>query len=689
MNYKIISVESRKGGVGKTTAALNLSSLLLEMGYAVLLIDVDITGTNIKYALESTYWRDKKNIVKISENGDNLLRLYKECFMIGKLLPKWQIASSNDKEEDFVIIKDKINIFGSEIYDMNGKNRLICNPSILFDELHAYWFVEFLKKLCDSFSTECGKDKTVIIFDNSPGYVGINPEIHEWLTDIGTANGKFLTISSLDEQDFLSCSKAIKDLHSMFKNKLSGAKKYIEAKKNIVPKFDPDNKEEKQFYQRLISDSVRNEFKILYQPSIINNADIDRIKFYQALLINKVILEIRDNLVSFNFNESIGKENDEFNELLDLHNIKSKNNNIVYYDDNINFQFYQSSMIVDREYSNKYSLRTLKGQFTNLENSIRKIEDNYLQELDKGKMKTPMGIDPENDIILFSKKVKMFQDKLESLIDNISRNMPWNTSKLIDNEWFPQAPLNRIRHLFNDFLDEYEIYDYDLRNPNDDRYVNFEMIHFIYREFRELEGLRFEEDDFENTQQSLRNNVIIIGLIATALPFKFVKHEGIMFFREFVSFQVRRANEIYRGKKRKRDLSFRDFLISEISNEEKDYMEYEKLFYKLDFPMRIREENAVEFYKAVCRAQLRYIDIDKDIKFFINVMRTVTFDNELSSDTLYPNIKPILDSVIIDKTIPHSRADNELLKSLKSARYMKDFQEVLKNILVEWKMGNE
>lgn len=39
-DYKIISVESRKGGVGKTTVAINLASLLHERGYNVLLIDL-------------------------------------------------------------------------------------------------------------------------------------------------------------------------------------------------------------------------------------------------------------------------------------------------------------------------------------------------------------------------------------------------------------------------------------------------------------------------------------------------------------------------------------------------------------------------------------------------------------------------------------------------------------------------
>jgi len=47
MKNIIISVESRKGGVGKTTAALCMGKILLKNGYAVLLIDTDITGTNI------------------------------------------------------------------------------------------------------------------------------------------------------------------------------------------------------------------------------------------------------------------------------------------------------------------------------------------------------------------------------------------------------------------------------------------------------------------------------------------------------------------------------------------------------------------------------------------------------------------------------------------------------------------
>jgi hypothetical protein len=48
----LVSVESRKGGVGKTTAALNLARLLLEKRKrAVLFLDIDITCVAVGTAL--------------------------------------------------------------------------------------------------------------------------------------------------------------------------------------------------------------------------------------------------------------------------------------------------------------------------------------------------------------------------------------------------------------------------------------------------------------------------------------------------------------------------------------------------------------------------------------------------------------------------------------------------------------
>ncbi len=59
----IVSVESRKGGVGKTTAALCLARLLLKKGYAVLVLDLDVTGTNASDIAKSPFWKNYLNII--------------------------------------------------------------------------------------------------------------------------------------------------------------------------------------------------------------------------------------------------------------------------------------------------------------------------------------------------------------------------------------------------------------------------------------------------------------------------------------------------------------------------------------------------------------------------------------------------------------------------------------------------
>ncbi|GAB6119590.1 AAA family ATPase [Dysgonomonas termitidis] len=135
MKYKIISVESRKGGVGKTTAALNLSALLVERGYKTLLLDVDITGTSIEGSYNSAFWKGKINSIKQNKKDINLLKIFHDVFLKGEGLPEFSFENGSNNEigvfntennNNFIISPNKINIFNSEIY--NDDSSLICDP---------------------------------------------------------------------------------------------------------------------------------------------------------------------------------------------------------------------------------------------------------------------------------------------------------------------------------------------------------------------------------------------------------------------------------------------------------------------------------------------------------------------------------------------------------------------------------
>ena len=111
-----ISIESRKGGVGKTTVALSLAETLLENDYQVLMLDLDIVGTK----MDSTFLKENSasiHEVSIQNKPVNLLRLFKEVYMTGKNIP----AFSENKEESNRLTFEygKCNYFESDIYEDN------------------------------------------------------------------------------------------------------------------------------------------------------------------------------------------------------------------------------------------------------------------------------------------------------------------------------------------------------------------------------------------------------------------------------------------------------------------------------------------------------------------------------------------------------------------------------------------
>jgi len=255
-----VSVQSQKGGVGKTSVALHLAKLLLD-DHTVLFFDLDLTGTEsavvAKVLAGEDFWKESLHVVPASwskakkDEKINLASLFSR-YMAGEVMPEATFVpadKANAVGGNFLRLREgNVNVISSHLsrFDKDGSdNGHDYGPSVLFDSLHAEWFLEMVKEIVLS----CRKKipgKLAVVFDNAPGYCGLEPVLEEWLTDLGPTCAKFLFVTSPDSQDRDATAKAMKRVEELHADKEKAADFLHKGEKGFL------TKRQKEVFLRLI-----------------------------------------------------------------------------------------------------------------------------------------------------------------------------------------------------------------------------------------------------------------------------------------------------------------------------------------------------------------------------------------------------------------------------------------------------
>ncbi|MFA5903346.1 MAG: AAA family ATPase [Desulfobacula sp.] len=668
----IISVESRKGGVGKTTAALCLSKNLLEEGYAVLLIDTDITGTNISDCADSPFWKKCLNILTIAKNNEvlnaNLLSLFEDNFMNGNKIPSFQGKNIKDS---FNIDLKKINILGSQIYAPDGKTTTICSPAVLFDQLHGYWFVDFLNELIEDFTATTNNKPIAVVLDNSPGYVGIAPAIQDWLTDLGPEIGKFLLVTSLDSQDMQSCAMAISVLHERYEEKWNTSREFLKAKggngENIDYSLMMGN-----FFVKLTAyeesfDKKSNQFHVPFafynDPQKPGNEYLEFPEKYLGVIVNRVPKTVFKHRRTYR--PELHRNTSPFLNLLGGHYSREWSKRMIEYDPYIEYQFLQSGM----------STRRSKGKWSNkLYKLLMPKKDMFYDKkfLSITEVTSPEAFHNMNNYI------SQFQDIIDDAIGAMRANDLDYLADLIDDDWQPKHIVANLQATF-----------YNLMTNADHPFFK-EMYWEDFEDERTVEkkGLYRFDKIMHLLDIPLKNGIeyqelrsTIFYLIAS-LPIPFertmrLQKEFLDFFRTIIKIEM----SLFEGTENK----YYD-LPRILSSKLKSKMSINEIYHKFEFLGRFihRAENELfDFFHAFTSAQARLMRLPEDSSFLLWLIQTmVEFENE-KPNTL-PYVKKIAEDVILHKTLSYNEVKEKSSSVLSEAQYFVDFDKALKGIVKCW-----
>jgi hypothetical protein len=643
--FKLISVESRKGGVGKTTVALNLAKVFLRRNFSVLFIDCDIIGTSISGAIQSDYYKDDfTELLDGAGNPINILEYYQKHYLKGDddIVSKLDIKF--EKKD-----KKRVYILQSDLFD--SKHELIVNPTLLLDEIHSYWFVKMLKSICTSFATRVDP-KCAVILDNSPGYLSLNAAIHKWMTEIGPKDAKYLLVSSIDKQDLesnLDSATEIKETVDLKNKVLNYYYAMHQAKVGGPAVKDEDdvlsNKRAKEMLYQLID---KNE-------SVEQVPELEvRVTSYLNLIFNKVPEDCQENLV-----DRLGQEVSQ--QKAEMLNLIAKNE-----DGRDNFLLFEESL--SRQYYTQFYANTLKSK---IDITYWKPRISRLNSQNESLRQSDM------DMV---EKVREIGKLYVSLSNSLTNRAPKSIAATYDPEWTPVIALDSYSEFFpslqkvsrNYFqlnqggslerlYSTYYFRLWDLISSNKiSEYLSLLLSFFEYTN----KCSNFHQKDDKG------NETIILGPI---------------FFMYFVESLMSRLPNFK---------SFPELLRSDINNETTVSVTIEDLMKLSQGYIHIRKSGVfvevlgsiyASFYKLLCVTLLKTIEMHSDFDLVMTWIEGLMTNPNLK--LIAKGIQQYLSEVIVDKKEEGEKT--RLLFMMNKAGKIAEVENALRIIVHnDWSMGN-
>lgn len=647
MPYRIYSIESRKGGVGKTTVALNLACILDKKG-PVLLLDCDITGSSIvDPAKNSSFWNEDTNVLTyVDKDGKtedlNLIRFFFERYIKGE-------GNALDIVKQEKLMTGKVNVIGSFLY--GTPHDAAVNVGWLMDELHSYWMVELIRQIVKEFEG-LYPDKTVhIIVDNSPGYTSFNQSLHDYMYEEGPIVSKFLLVSTLDSQDLQANMEAAAEISKSINNRIMAAT-YYKLKENDAKGEVKDADVEtlietdgviKGFFFNLIEDKEQLE---LYSKNY-NSED------YLALVLNKIPQSLQDNDTVVAYNEIVEKRLDLFLRITGSTGGEPKN--LVYYDEAIVYQYY---------------LKYLRGRMRN-----RPVNAAYWNR----RLREMSQLAAEIASLPPMAAMSRLNTYYEGLQTSLNQRGYAQIARQLARTWSPGYAPDMLKANLSS-ASARRLYNASDIPPQKIK----EMLYVWNREqLREIEGQLGDHasdiavlsdlmDYMEvysglNDEKRLPEQMILLSLLLYLFRYSFVRREEI-------------------------DRSLRFFVWSEFMNQshrtreriavEKAIVVNPELTLDLDYLQRVYRMDIDRLYSNFCYTVLRLIDQNEDFQFILSAVNlyvpsfpALSFSKEMTD---------YISEVVYRKRLERNI---DVLTNIRAKSYvMKNMQDVLReNVLKAWK----